>query len=57
MHDNADYDKAVDPVVEAVARRLHDKFIGPPYVRWSCWLDAEEIIALVRDLEGAQDAA
>lgn len=34
--------------VEQVAKALHAAFIGTPYERWSCWLDARDIITLVQ---------
>jgi len=40
---------APDPVIEEVAMELHRHFIGGTYVRWSCWNDAEAVVALVRN--------
>ena len=40
--------EAVDPVVEAVAKYLHEMFHTSPYERWSCWINAEDVVNIVR---------
>lgn len=39
---------AVDPVVEEVAKYLHSMLHTSPYERWSCWINAEDVVNIVR---------
>jgi hypothetical protein len=55
-HDNGAYDNPPDPVVEEVAKYLHASFSDTPYEDWSMWINAHNIVTLVRKLDREANA-